>query len=123
MAQESSRPSEPAGSPPPEGPRPPASIWTVLLGIILFAILDMVVMLGVVSEVGKGMVGEENHAASTAHAGAVVLAVAAFIGGGLLAWRGDYKARGFGLGLIIGWILATILSLGYFTAVNPGLYR
>ncbi|MEU8251970.1 hypothetical protein [Nonomuraea sp. NPDC048916] len=55
-------------------------------------------------------------------AGAVFLALLAIGGGiGLQALRQDWS-RGLGLGLMIGWSLASIVSAGFCTGLNPALY-
>ncbi|HEX4813020.1 MAG TPA: hypothetical protein VFV66_09750 [Nonomuraea sp.] len=43
------------------------------------------------------------------------------VGGGLMFVRRPW-ARGLGLGLMIGWALWSILSAGFCTGLNPGLY-
>jgi hypothetical protein len=55
-------------------------------------------------------------------AGAIGLAVLAFGGGGgLLAVRKPW-AKGLGLGLMIGWALMSIVSVGFCTGINPTIY-
>ena len=55
--------------------------------------------------------------------GAVLLAVFAFGGGaGLLAVRKPW-AKGLGLGLMIGWALTSICTVGICTGLNPALYQ
>lgn len=54
--------------------------------------------------------------------GAVLLAVLAFGGGGgLLAVRKPW-AKGLGLGLMIGWALTSLVTVGFCTGLNPELY-
>ncbi|MEU8251971.1 hypothetical protein [Nonomuraea sp. NPDC048916] len=54
--------------------------------------------------------------------GAVVLALIGLgAGAGLLFVRKPW-ATGAGLGLMIGWALWSIVSAGYCTGLNPGLY-
>ncbi|WP_205302846.1 hypothetical protein [Nonomuraea montanisoli] len=54
--------------------------------------------------------------------GAVVLALGALGGGALLISRRKPWARGLGLGLMIGWALASIATAGLCTGINPELY-
>ncbi|MCV7423857.1 hypothetical protein H7K45_25210 [Mycobacterium yunnanensis] len=54
--------------------------------------------------------------------GAAVLALVAFAGGaGLIALRRPW-ARGLGMGLMIGWALLSVVSVGYCTGLNPEMY-
>jgi hypothetical protein len=48
--------------------------------------------------------------------------VVAFGGGGLLVARGRPWAKGLGLGLMIGWALTSIFTLGICTGINPTIY-
>jgi hypothetical protein len=53
---------------------------------------------------------------------AVFLALVAIGGGAALIILRRSWALGLGLGLLIGWALASIVSAGYCTGLNPGLY-
>ena len=54
--------------------------------------------------------------------GAIALIVIAFGGGaGLLAVRSPY-AKGLGLGLMIGWALTSLFTVGFCTGINPTMY-
>ncbi|MEV0195897.1 hypothetical protein [Nonomuraea sp. NPDC050691] len=55
-------------------------------------------------------------------AGAALLALGALGGGVLLALQRKPWALGLGLGLMIGWALASIVTAGFCTGINPGLY-
>ena len=46
----------------------------------------------------------------------------AFGGGALLIRGGTPGEKGFGMGMMIGWALVTICTVGYCTGVNPDLY-
>ena len=53
---------------------------------------------------------------------AAVLALIAFGGGaGLLMLRSPH-AKGIGLGLMIGWALTSVFTVGFCTGINPELY-
>ncbi|WP_217708928.1 hypothetical protein [Nonomuraea rhodomycinica] len=54
--------------------------------------------------------------------GAAVLALGALGGGVLLVSRRKPWALGLGLGLMIGWALASIVTAGFCTGLNPNLY-
>ncbi|BBY03047.1 hypothetical protein MSEO_35460 [Mycobacterium seoulense] len=56
--------------------------------------------------------------------GAVLLAMIAFVGGGALMFvKRSAWARGIGMGLMIGWALTSILTVGICTGLNPMLYH
>jgi hypothetical protein len=55
--------------------------------------------------------------------GAVALAVIAFVGGGALLFVKNPWARGIGMGLMIGWAITSIVTVGICTGLNPMLYR
>ena len=53
-----------------------------------------------------------------------MLALIAFGGGGaLLATRKPRGRRGMGMGLMIGWALTSIVTVGICTGLNPALYH
>jgi hypothetical protein len=53
---------------------------------------------------------------------AVLLGLIAFGGGGgLLAVRSPF-AKGLGLGLMIGWALTSVFTVGICTGLNPAIY-
>ncbi len=54
--------------------------------------------------------------------GAVVFAVIAFGGGALLLRLTGPTGKGLGLGLMIGWALTSLFTVGICTAINPSLY-
>lgn len=56
--------------------------------------------------------------------GAVAFALIAFGGGGVLIARGKSPyAKSIGLGLMIGWALTSILTVGFCTGLNPVMYK
>jgi hypothetical protein len=68
------------------------------------------------------MAADSSSSKAVIAAGAVGLAVFAFGGGGgLLAVRKPW-AKGLGLGLMIGWALTSICSIGFCTGINPTIY-
>ncbi|KZS63678.1 hypothetical protein A4G28_07465 [Mycobacterium ostraviense] len=54
--------------------------------------------------------------------GAIVLALIAFGGGGVLVMLRNPWARGIGMGLMIGWAITSIVTVGFCTGLNPTLY-
>ncbi|OSC35457.1 hypothetical protein [Mycobacterium decipiens] len=54
--------------------------------------------------------------------GAVALGLIAFGGGAVLIALRNPWAKGIGMGLMIGWALTSILTVGFCTGVNPTLY-
>ncbi|MFC6577823.1 hypothetical protein [Planomonospora parontospora] len=53
---------------------------------------------------------------------AVVLALGTFGGGILLVRKGEPWSKGLGIGLMAGWALVSIVSAGFCTGINPGVY-
>jgi len=53
---------------------------------------------------------------------AAFCALAAFAGGAALISLGKPAAKGLGLGLMIGWALVSICTVGFCTGINPNLY-
>lgn len=114
----------PHGPPPyPYRPPPPSNDAAVVIGlavagaIIYFAINFAA---GLIVLVAAG--GTSNSQAVVAIA-AVLLAGLAFGGGaGLLALRRPW-AKGLGLGLMIGWALTSLVTVGICTGLNPAVYQ
>lgn len=77
-------------------------------------------MLGFFVFAGSGG-GSEFRFAAGMYTGITMLAV--FGGGAALIRRGTPKAKGAGLGLMIGWALVTVCTVGFCTGVNPTLYE
>ena len=98
---------------PPPNPNA-VSVGAVIGGVFLFPVLN----------VGVGfitvMVADQQKVLLAF--GAVLLARLAF-GGGFALWRsGNPVPKGLGLGLMIGWALTSILTVGYCTGLNPAMY-
>jgi hypothetical protein len=53
---------------------------------------------------------------------AVGLALIAFGGGTVLLLLRSPYAKGIGLGLMIGWALTSVFTVGFCTGINPELY-
>ncbi|KAA0110358.1 hypothetical protein CIW47_08425 [Mycolicibacterium sp. P1-5] len=102
--------------PPPWQPHAPRiSVGMVFLGAFLYMPLNFVIGFAVLTlSEGRG------HGALVA--GAVVLALIAFGGGGVLLATSAASGKGIGLGLMIGWAVLTVVSVGFCTGINPGLY-
>ncbi|GAB7069470.1 hypothetical protein H7J06_28865 [Mycobacterium hodleri] len=115
-------PFEPPPPPPgwyPPPPPPPNTTGTVVglavVGVLLFGAINLIVGL-VVLVVAAG------HGGAVVGVGAVILALVALGGGaGLVALRRPW-AKGLGIGLMIGWALLSITSVGYCTGLNPEMY-
>ncbi|AKK30275.1 hypothetical protein AB431_06005 [Mycobacterium sp. EPa45] len=126
---------QPPWNPPPPGYRPPGqydypppapppwqqphtpriSVGMAFLGAFLYLPLNFVIGFAVLA-----MSGGSGHAALVA--GAVVLALIAFGGGGVLLATSNASGKGIGLGLMIGWAVLTVVSVGFCTGINPELY-
>ena len=107
----------PYGAPPP---RPPSriSVGMAFAGSAVYFVINFVVAMAVlagadsVTSSGTGLIVF----------GAIALIVIAFGGGaGLLAVRSPY-AKGLGLGLMIGWALTSLFTVGFCTGINPTMY-
>ncbi|UCZ59140.1 hypothetical protein [Mycolicibacterium phocaicum] len=103
------------GYPAPNVPNPNAiSVGGVIGGVFMFPVLNFVIGFGTVmlADQGKVLLGF----------GAALLALVAF-GGGFALWKtGSPVPKGLGLGLMIGWALTSILTVGYCTGLNPTMY-
>ena len=110
-------PPPPGWHPPP--PPPPNNTGTVVglavVGVVAFSAVNLLVglvVLAVAAEHGGAVVG----------VGAVILALIAFGGGAcLIALRRPWT-KGLGIGLMIGWALLSITSVGFCTGLNPEMY-
>ncbi|KQY06143.1 hypothetical protein ASD37_17650 [Mycobacterium sp. Root135] len=110
-------PPPPGWYPPP--PPPPNNTGTVVglavVGVLLFGAINLVVGLVVI-------VLASDYRGAVVGVGAVILALIAFGGGaGLIALRRPW-AKGLGIGLMIGWALLSITSVGFCTGLNPEMY-
>lgn len=122
-------PGYPPYGPPPgyayqQWPLPPPasriSIGMVFGGSAAWAIINLTVALGAILASADGTTDSNNVILGTA---ALLLVGIAFGGGGgLLATRNRY-AKGFGLGLMIGWALTSLFTVGFCTGINPEMYN
>jgi hypothetical protein len=69
------------------------------------------------------LASEQNTPTAVIAAGTVGLALFAFGGGGVLLALRKPWAKGLGLGLMIGWALTSICTVGYCTGINPSIYE
>ncbi|MEU7744304.1 hypothetical protein [Nonomuraea sp. NPDC049158] len=100
-------------SPPPPPPRPTGLIvGLAFAGAFGYWILNVIVGLIVVSMASTVAIG----------VAAGFLAVVGLGAGIVLVVLRKPWALGLGLGLMIGWALASIVSAGYCTGLNPGMY-
>jgi hypothetical protein len=108
-------PPGPYGGPPPRRSGSRISVGMVFAGSLLYFALNFVlgwVIVGVAGSSGNGVLA----------VGAAMLALIAFGGGaGLLATRSPNN-KGLGLGLMIGWALTSLVTVGFCTGLNPALY-
>lgn len=102
------------GEPPGRNDRAAALMATASVGIVAFIVLDFVAI-GIVMDSGALVFTETRAAQITL---AVLLAGVAFGGGGALCFVRAPWARGFGIGLMIGWALLSIVSGGLCTGLN-----
>ena len=103
---------------PPPQPRSRIAIGMVFAGSAIYFAINLFVGFAVLA-----VAGSAGRSANAMLAGtAVMLVLIAFAGGaGLLASRNRY-AKGLGLGLMIGWALTSLLTVGFCTGINPAMY-
>lgn len=105
----------------PTPPPPPPSTTGMVVGL---AVVGVFVFGGINLVLGFIVLAAASGANSPAAVaiGAVVLGLIAFGGGaGLIALRKPW-AKGLGIGLMIGWALLSITSVGFCTGLNPEMY-
>ncbi len=126
-------PQQPPWYPPPPGYRPPGqydypppvppwrpptrriSVGMTFLGIFIYFVLNLVVAFAAIATADS-----KGH--TSLIAGAVVLVLIAFGGGGALLATKNAIVKGLGLGLMIGWALLSVVSVGFCTGLNPEMY-
>ncbi|MEV1168711.1 hypothetical protein [Nonomuraea sp. NPDC049784] len=93
-------------------------IALMFAGLAIYSVLNVVI--GFLVVIAMGSAGA--NATVYLIAGTVALALIGLGAGiGLLFVRRPWT-KGLGLGLMIGWALWSIVSAGYCTGLNPGLY-
>jgi hypothetical protein len=92
-------------------------VGDVFVGVVVYFAINLV---GGFLTVGAANGGGHNAAVAT---GAVLFALIAFGGGGAMMATGSSSTKAMGLGLMIGWALTSILSVGMCTGLNPTLYK
>lgn len=101
------------GYPPTHNPNA-ISVGGVISGVLIFPVINF--------GIGFVTVMIANQGKFLLALGAVALALVAF-GGGFALWKtGNPASKGLGLGLMIGWALTSILTVGYCTGLNPTMY-
>ncbi len=95
------------------------SIGLVFAGCAVWAVVNVFVALAAILVSAGTKSGSDNVVLGIAALGLVVIAFG--VGGALLAARNRY-AKGLGLGLMIGWALTSLFTVGFCTGINPGMY-
>lgn len=101
--------------PPQRPPRPSISVGTAIAGTFLYFVINFIV--GFIALMGA------YDPAKSYIAVAVFLVLMSFGGGAALLYSYNGNARGFGLGLMIGWALTSIFTVGICTGLNPMVYQ
>ncbi|CAN5536166.1 hypothetical protein BH09ACT7_BH09ACT7_59790 [soil metagenome] len=122
----------PPGYPPPGYPGSPYSypvppppkisriaVGMVFVGIPVYVLLNVVI--GFMVFIFAGSVTNQD-ANWVMGIGALLLAFIAFAAGGGLLATSNRNAKGFGLGLMVGWALTSIFTVGICTGLNPQVY-
>jgi hypothetical protein len=122
----------PQGYPPPgypgspyayPAPAPPKAsriaIGMVFVGAPVYVLLNVVV--GFMAFVLAGSVTNQNGNWVIGIA-ALGLALITFVAGGGLVATSNRNAKGFGIGLMVGWALTSIFTVGICTGLNPEVY-
>ncbi len=123
-------PGQPPGYPYYPGPPPPGypygppqprsriAIGMVFAGSAAYFAINLVVAFAALAAASSDTKGGN----TVLGVAAAMLALIAFGGGaGLLASRNRY-AKGLGLGLMIGWALTSLVTVGFCTGINPTMY-
>ncbi|MFN8033669.1 MAG: hypothetical protein U0Q47_10265 [Mycobacterium sp.] len=104
--------------PPPPQPRSRIAIGTVFAGSGLYFAINLFVGIAVIT-----FADSAGKSANVMLAGAtVMLLLIAFAGGAGLLASGNRYAKGLGLGLMIGWALTSLFTVGFCTGINPAMY-
>lgn len=111
----------PAGPPPQQPRQRRISTVTVLLGPLIFVVLNVIVGFSTVM-----MTGWADSAGISSDVvlglGAALLTLLAFGGGAMMLRSTSADTRGLGLGLMVGWALTSLVTAGICTGVNPTMY-
>lgn len=109
------------GPPYPSYPPPPPrriSVGMVFVGAPIYIVVNTVLGFGAFIAAGS-RTGSANPILGAA---AVMLALIAFGGGAALLATKNPHARGIGLGLMIGWAVTSMVTVGFCTGINPHIY-
>lgn len=104
-------------APPPQPPKK-ISIGMVFVGAPVYVALNS--LLGFLAFIIAS--SSTDSANVILGAAAVMLALIAFGGGAALLTVRNPQAKGVGLGLMVGWALVSLVTVGICTGINPSLY-
>jgi hypothetical protein len=104
--------------PPPRQSSGGTVVGMTFAGIGIFIAVNLVAAVATLQLAGAVRDGAE----VVVGAGAVLLAAGALGGGAALIMMRRPWSKGLGLGLMIGWALMSIVSIGYCTGINPEIY-
>ncbi|MFI7615462.1 hypothetical protein ACIBP6_29965 [Nonomuraea terrae] len=93
-------------------------VGMLFAGLGLYSVLNVILVVAVLAS-GMSWTGD---GPSPALLMAVVLIVVGPVAGIVLCFVRGSWTRGLGLGLMIGWATWSIVSVGFCTGLNPGLY-
>lgn len=113
-------PYQPYPQQPPNGGNGGTIVGMAILGTLLFVVANAIFGFALVILSDGASSRSENWVLA---AGAALSAGVAFGGGILMARNKSAVVRGLGIGLMIGWALVTVCTVGFCTGINPDLYK
>ncbi|MCV7236236.1 hypothetical protein BST20_17630 [Mycobacterium branderi] len=94
------------------------SAGDVLAGVFVYFVINFAVGVGVLNAGNGGHLSM----GTAVGIGAAVLALISFGGGAALIARRKPSTKALGIGLMIGWALTSIITVGVCTGLNPAMY-
>lgn len=83
---------------------PKVSLGMMFCGLVAIVPIDLFLVYALLDAGGRSVL-------------AIVLAVVAFVGGCVLCVIRSPAARGFGIGMMLGWVVLTVVSGGVYTGL------
>ncbi|MBO0679378.1 hypothetical protein JRC04_18085 [Mycolicibacterium sp. S2-37] len=103
----------------PQQPPRKISVGMVFVGAPLYIVMNSLIGFGAFVIAGRSAEAVGTTFAVTAG----LLFLIAFGGGSILLVKGSPHGRGIGLGLMVGWALTSLVTVGICTGINPMVYQ